>query len=1504
MGQLNHLTEPLTVHIPSQKFHAAGFDLALTKLSCHGLCICDIAANYANSTDVISFESSGIGISCEGNFMYNATIGFPNGEATVNVVVANSDFDISVGLQKNKTNGVPIASTMGNCKAKLNFQSLTFSDSVTGKLATLFKPLLESFIVTETQSAGCTALNQLINVNGTTALQDTFHSLLPFLTPDPRYHPLPESVIPPGGVPVPGTGNQRSPFLQKWTNTSSVLGRGLQFFDNVVNSIMGSSGVNTLIGVVSGGTGRVGVGVGQLVPLPKMFPLVVLENINPVVNITLSLKSIALTGLDSFSKFVVTKPNITKEADLNEDYSLFSSFAMDHFDIVATMTTMLGPGTWVSKNEGFQMYDITVRAGVNNAAMNLLNVLAMNIPSSKGSCDAESNFQFPKALGSLPALEELTIGQLVSSTESPSSSGVTRCLLPKIYSMNITQLNITSINTSPIQVSGTLPSDVLGVINEFMMVYNNAYGNVTLTVLNNIAGGIASDFANNITNDVLDAVKHPFPMYNDKRKDGYLCPLAKKLDRNTYPPTGHEPNYPSPRESDIVEAISTILNKIVAPKLDKGILSVTDGTGNFSTHPGKEITDLHFKTGNDSAIIDIMVQNVSISGIDTIYGIDLLNTSYGGAWTISNAFGIGKKTIDSKNEKFKIDADVALSFESYKSYTKKFHIAIHLTDLLSRLQIRSKVDRELLDRISFENFANIDCLAVPINDFAIEKVILTLELLDIDISCTKGCSPKDMKQLQALKARMEKVIHPSSSSKIQVWTAIAEMIFQYIKVDPLDILTNQVEPFLKEKIKNAAKRCVNGGIKEEIQGVSTLRITLVLMVTTLSLLWIGFLCCFMGGEKFYEIDHYHSLNDEEFGDNAEEEEISMHSNSKAPKSRDTRDSRSSFVLNASGEPVKVNFKDSSSTVRSQVYNGPLVFDPNVPIILRIFVTPLLLTGLAIFVDAHTNNGASVIAVTSIGKTSLQSPALFEFSLMNSIEDMWNAGVYPLSILIALFSGLWPYTKLILMLLCWHLPRRKFIAEIDRTRMLHALDALGKWSLIDAYVMCLFMVAFRFRLVNSPNRDWSGEWIQKADSNSTYGDDFFGTSLLLPVQWITADVVVVPDWGFYAFLIGALMSLVLGHVLTISNEYAENPLVLVAEKKSGTIRESVRNHRFIFDHGLVVRYSKVGQALVAFILLSSIILCTLGVWINTFYFTFEGAAGLVLPPDKVKTQYSFVSLASSIAGAVIGAGGPESPLTTAFGLYFIAVVFVLFVIALPICHLMLLLYCWIFEHTLRTQRKLFIAVEVLHAWASLEVMVLSVVSAVAQLSQFVGFIIGHKCDLIDDILADFFGDLVPKDQPKTCFDVSSRFGAGAWILLAGALASMFVGQIITRTFELALNERTKTVLGLVDKRMLEEGEVEVDENLGENLRSVLIGGSRLPPRIKSPMVYWEDATRLQQEDEDYIMKKLSKCNRCLWKYAKKMSSASVLKVERVRAKTIVQRDFEADEEKEEMREVVK
>ncbi len=65
---------------------------------------------------------------------------------------------------------------------------------------------------------------------------------------------------------------------------------------------------------------------------------------------------------------------------------------------------------------------------------------------------------------------------------------------------------------------------------------------------------------------------------------------------------------------------------------------------------------------------------------------------------------------------------------------------------------------------------------------------------------------------------------------------------------------------------------------------------------------------------------------------------------------------------------------------------------------------------------------------------------------------------------------------------------------SRESVLTWLDGLGKWSLIDFFVMILMLCAFFFELHIGP------------------------------------EMLVLPKWGFYDFLLATMISLGLGHII--------------------------------------------------------------------------------------------------------------------------------------------------------------------------------------------------------------------------------------------------------------------------------------------------------------------------------------------------------------------------------------
>ena len=86
------------------------------------------------------------------------------------------------------------------------------------------------------------------------------------------------------------------------------------------------------------------------------------------------------------------------------------------------------------------------------------------------------------------------------------------------------------------------------------------------------------------------------------------------------------------------------------------------------------------------------------------------------------------------------------------------------------------------------------------------------------------------------------------------------------------------------------------------------------------------------------------------------------------------------------------------------------------------------------------------------------------SKINPPSIRYNAHAYALVILIGTFSGAWPYLKLITMLYCWLASPSK-MAPKRRGQILMFLDTLGKWSLIDVFVLVMCMVSFRLHIIS-------------------------------------------------------------------------------------------------------------------------------------------------------------------------------------------------------------------------------------------------------------------------------------------------------------------------------------------------------------------------------------------------------------------------------------------------------
>jgi len=429
----------------------------------------------------------------------------------------------------------------------------------------------------------------------------------------------------------------------------------------------------------------------------------------------------------------------------------------------------------------------------------------------------------------------------------------------------------------------------------------------------------------------------------------------------------------------------------------------------------------------------------------------------------------------------------------------------------------------------------------------------------------------------------------------------------------------------------------------------------------------------------------------------------------------------------------------------------IAVSPHLPLVLRFGIPLLILANIALFISSNTGIGATVYVVVTFNGTEVQMPSLFSFSLANSIRDMWSAKVYALSLLIAIFSGAWPYLKLVLMFISWVVPTQILLPS-RREKVIMFLDALGKWSLIDAYVLTLMLVAFRF--------DMAPEQIESR-----------------------MDVYVSPKWGFYCFLFSTMLSLILTHTIlaahrkVISSEKKEkrDPERTYSSKKPlCTIAFTGENTRII------------GAILITLLLICSISLLVIGSYWISFEFQFQGLAAVALSylGEPTSNSYSLITLGESIPSS---SADPNS-----FGIRWIQATFFLFALAIPLTLLLFLLFLWLVPLSRKYQRKIYIITEILNAWSAIDVFVISIIAALLEISQFAQFIIGDRCDLINQILGDYFSG--PLNGVDKCFDVVTKLDAGCWLLFGGCISYIISSIIVMRTCHRALENRDKQEKG--------------------------------------------------------------------------------------------------------------
>ncbi|GBG27242.1 Hypothetical Protein FCC1311_034642 [Hondaea fermentalgiana] len=400
--------------------------------------------------------------------------------------------------------------------------------------------------------------------------------------------------------------------------------------------------------------------------------------------------------------------------------------------------------------------------------------------------------------------------------------------------------------------------------------------------------------------------------------------------------------------------------------------------------------------------------------------------------------------------------------------------------------------------------------------------------------------------------------------------------------------------------------------------------------------------------------------------------------------------------------------------------------------------------------------------------------VFNFTILTSLRHFWNGHAYGLAILIGTFSGCWPYIKIFTMLCLWFIPAREKL----RGKLLHWLDVLGKWSLVDAYVLCLMAVAFGFN----------------ADKTIA------GVS-------VHVDMSVRPGWGVYSFVLATMWSLCMSHFMTYLHRHAmerrANPPSLTKAMERPP-REALASRPYApFPRRRRFTCSQFGQGAMWFVLLVTLATTILGQLVRTFEFRFSGLADLILVPERRNTTYSLVSNGLLLPEACSKGGF----LSGGDWAWFMTIMYFIFAMVIPIVMLIALAILWGVPMTLRSTKRVFHVCQILQAWSALDVFIVSIVAAVleigslseailsnsfaAQQEGLCSFLKGMPRWMLDHVLHSLGLPSIDAElEHCALFRVDAVLLEGTWMLLSGIVAWAICTQLVMEFADASIVERTR------------------------------------------------------------------------------------------------------------------
>ena len=454
----------------------------------------------------------------------------------------------------------------------------------------------------------------------------------------------------------------------------------------------------------------------------------------------------------------------------------------------------------------------------------------------------------------------------------------------------------------------------------------------------------------------------------------------------------------------------------------------------------------------------------------------------------------------------------------------------------------------------------------------------------------------------------------------------------------------------------------------------------------------------------------------------------------------------------------------------------LFLNKNINIFWRIFIPLSIFSTIALFWSSKSGYGATVYLLLKLDRR-IEMPPIDKLTL-KSIKNMWEQKVYFLCLLEGALSLVWPFIKLLLMIIAFIMPT-SYINKKNRKKFFLLLDATGKWSLYDLFYLIYLIVTIHFDF-NIPSNPPS-----EAETSSKF------------------DNIIYFAYGYVSMIIGTILSLLISHLM----KYLERRLDNHPDENKGEKAESFTSLiSFAKNKYLGNTFYRI---CITFLLFSSLILIFLGSFTNLLKINYYGLLRYAFNLFNMEEQrtFNFFEIGKKITNY------SENPKQAAAIL--IQAVYFLTIFIIPLSLIINLIILWLIPLPRKIQKVYYFIVEILNSFSCLDVFIISMIVSILQFPKYIEGVIGKKCEPFNPYIEKYLNKVL--DGHNSCLELDSYIKEGCWILLIAAIIFLISSNLVMIVCRDALNERLPNHVKVYLK-LGKEGEKINNDKLKEDLNN--------------------------------------------------------------------------------------